>query len=132
MKSANLTGRLAREHRTMAKMTRLYCQAQCDGRRNDAGVCPACDELLAYAEQKLDRCPYGEEKPTCGNCPIHCYKPAQRQQARGIMRYAGPRMVLRHPLAAVQHILDSRRPVPERPPMQANRRRRSRPRPLQP
>ncbi|WP_417344751.1 nitrous oxide-stimulated promoter family protein [Ferrimonas sp.] len=132
MKSEFLTGRLAREYQTMAKMTRLYCRANCSDNEAQSDLCPECDELLAYAEKKLDRCPYGGEKPTCGNCPIHCYKPAERQQARVIMRYAGPRMILRHPLAAIQHIADSRRPVPERPPMQANRRRRNRPRPLQP
>jgi hypothetical protein len=29
------------------------------------------------------------------------------------MRYAGPRMIRRHPLLAIAHILDGRRPAPE-------------------
>ena len=30
---------------------------------------------LSHAETKLDRCVYGQEKPACKDCPIHCYKP---------------------------------------------------------
>jgi len=35
-----------------------------------------------------------------------CYKPARKAQAREIMRYAGPKMLLRHPLLAIAHQLD--------------------------
>jgi hypothetical protein len=31
------------------------------------------------------------------------------------MRYAGPRMLLRHPVLAVMHVVDGRRPAPPRP-----------------
>ena len=54
----------------------------------------------------LDRCPFGEEKTTCARCPVHCYKPAMRERVRAVMRYAGPRMLLRHPILALQHQLD--------------------------
>jgi len=88
----------------MAVMVGIYCSAQHD---NSADVlCAECQEFLGYAEVRLDKCPYGEDKPTCANCPIHCYKPARKAQARAIMRYAGPRMLLRHPLLAIAHQLD--------------------------
>jgi hypothetical protein len=32
-----------------------------------------------------------------------------------VMRYAGPRMLRRHPLLAIRHLLDERRPAPEHP-----------------
>ena len=50
-----------------------------------------------------------EDKPTCANCPIHCYKPVRKEQVKRIMRYAGPRMLLRHPILAITHQLDGLR-----------------------
>lgn len=96
--------RLARERLTMTKMIGIYCSAH----HPDSGgiLCAACREFLDYAEVRLQKCPYGEDKPTCANCPVHCYKPAQKARAREIMRYAGPRMLLRHPLLTIAHQLD--------------------------
>jgi hypothetical protein len=74
----------------------------------DGGTCGRCTSFLAYADARLDHCPYGEEKPTCANCPIHCYKREPREFAREVMRYAGPRMLLRHPVLAVLHLVDGR------------------------
>lgn len=88
----------------MARMVGIYCSAHHDIAGNM--LCANCQEFLDYAELRLEKCPYGEDKPTCANCPIHCYKPARKTQAREIMRYAGPRMLLRHPLLAVAHKLD--------------------------
>ncbi len=97
--------RLARERLTMSKMVGMYCSARHDGSADI--LCESCQEFLDYAEIRLEKCPYGEDKPTCANCPIHCYKPARKAQASQIMRYAGPRMLLRHPLLAIAHQLDS-------------------------
>ncbi|MBY5922698.1 nitrous oxide-stimulated promoter family protein [Ferrimonas balearica] len=123
MKSDRLEGRLAQEYRTIAHMMQIYCKDHCGQVPRENGLCGCCHELLAYAEQKLDRCPYGDTKPTCAKCPIHCYKPEPKERVRQVMRYAGPRMLLRHPIEAIRHLLDERRPVPEKPPMRANRRR---------
>ena len=112
-------GRLARESRTMAAMVRIYCGDWHDDRLQHP--CEACAAFLAYAEQRLEKCPYGADKPTCANCPIHCYKPARREQAKAIMQHAGPRMLLRHPWLALRHLLDGRRRVEH--PMEARRRR---------
>jgi len=64
---------------------------------------------MEYAETRLAKCPYGQDKPTCANCPIHCYKRAQREQVREVMRYAGPRMTFRHPVRALVHVFDKLR-----------------------
>jgi len=95
---------IARERLTMARMVGIYCAAHHDGTHDD--LCNECGKFLDYAEVRLDKCPYGNDKPTCANCPIHCYKPAQRAQAKKIMRYAGPRMLIRHPLLTIAHKLD--------------------------
>jgi hypothetical protein len=101
--------RLARERLTMARMVGIYCSAHHDLSRDI--LCTECQEFLDYAEVRLEKCPYGDDKPTCANCPIHCYKPARKAQAREIMRYAGPRMIFRHPLLAITHKLDGFRNV---------------------
>ena len=97
---------LDREFLTMSKMVGIYCRAH-----HGAGgtLCCDCDRFLDYAEVRLDKCPYGEDKPTCANCPIHCYKPEQRELARRIMRFAGPRMLFRHPILTIAHYIDGRR-----------------------
>lgn len=107
---AELTGRLRREHETLVCMTRIYCSDHHPG-HPDAALCPDCARLMAYAERRLQKCPYGSDKPTCANCPIHCYKPVQRETARQIMRYAGPRMTWRYPLRALTHLFDKMRKV---------------------
>jgi len=96
---------IQRESRTMAKMVGIYCSAH----HHEDGLCSDCSKFLEYAEVRLDKCPYGEDKPTCANCPVHCYKKEYRDQARTIMRYAGPRMLLRHPLLTISHYMDGRR-----------------------
>ncbi|GAA4889770.1 nitrous oxide-stimulated promoter family protein [Ferrimonas pelagia] len=123
MTGIHLTGRLSREYQTLGKMMAIYCRDNCGQLHREQGLCKDCQSLLEYAEKKLDRCPYGEEKPTCAKCPIHCYKPEPREQVRIAMRYAGPRMLLRHPIAAIRHLIDDRKAVPKKPPMRSNRRR---------
>ena len=39
----------------------------------------------------------------------HCYAPAQRQAIKDVMRYAGPRMLLSHPVMTVCHGIDTLR-----------------------
>lgn len=95
--------RIAREKRTIRVMLDIYCRAH-HGATTD--LCCECQELFAYAECRLDRCPFGGDKPTCAKCPIHCYRPEKRAQVKAAMRYAGPRMLLRHPILAILHQWD--------------------------
>jgi len=46
-------------------------------------------------------------KPTCARCPVHCYRPAMRTEVQQVMRYAGPRMLWRHPWLALRHECDA-------------------------
>jgi len=104
--------RLQRERKTIEAMIALYCR---DQHRTSGGLCDECAALTAYARQRLDKCPFGDQKPTCATCPIHCYKPECREYVQEVMRYAGPRMLFRRPLLAIRHLLDERKPVPELP-----------------
>ncbi|MDQ5986606.1 MAG: hypothetical protein CSYNP_02336 [Syntrophus sp. SKADARSKE-3] len=96
-------GRLKREGKTIQAMIGMSCRKHHGMRK---GLCPQCASLLAYAAGRLEKCPYGEAKPTCGRCPTHCYKPIMREQIREVMRYAGPRMVWCHPILALNHLFD--------------------------
>lgn len=118
-----LPGRLGSEYKTIKAMVNIYCRAHHQHSANSV-PCAQCLEFLAYANEKLDRCPYGEKKPTCNRCPIHCYKQEQRQHAKQIMRYAGPRMLLYHPVLAIRHLLAEKRPVPLSIPSKASNRHR--------
>ena len=103
--------RLAREEKTIAAMIALYCRdhhAPAPGQDGDK-LCAECAELLDYARLRLEKCRYGAEKPTCANCETHCYKPAMRARVRAVMRYSGPRMMRRHPVLAVAHLVDGRK-----------------------
>ena len=118
-----LEGRLQHELDTFRCMARIYCRDHHGLVGGD--LCPECEEFIRYAGRRLEKCPYGPAKPTCANCPIHCYKPAQRETARVIMRYAGPRMTWRHPIRALRHLLDKRRKAEH--PLTLRIRRHSRP-----
>ena len=105
--------RMIRERQTIDAMFAIYCRDQHAASRGE--LCGQCQALRDYAVERLDRCPFQENKSTCANCAVHCYKPEMRQRVRQVMRYAGPRMLLRHPLLAVRHMLDGKRPTPTLP-----------------
>lgn len=110
------TPRLARELKTVAAMLQIYCRAHHGGAAPaDGHLCGACGDLLDYARKRLAACPFGPDKPTCANCQIHCYGARQREATRVVMRFAGPRMLLSHPLLALAHVIDGKRPAPPRP-----------------
>lgn len=95
--------RVMRERTTAAQMIRIYCRGR-HGMRSDQ-LCADCSRLLTYTHERIDRCPQGAEKVTCRKCPIHCYRADMRAKIRAVMRYAGPRMIMYHPMAALRHLL---------------------------
>jgi hypothetical protein len=102
--------RLAREWKTMEAMIKIHCRDHHDA---TASLCAECQGLLDYAGMRLERCRFGAEKPTCANCPVHCYQHTRREQVKTVMRYAGPRMVWEHPLMSLRHWLDGFHKAPE-------------------
>jgi YbgA-like uncharacterized protein len=98
------------ERKMIEAMIALYCRDH-----HGHSLCAECGGLAAYARQRLEKCPFGDQKPTCAKCPIHCYKADRRAQVQTVMRYAGPRMLWRRPLLAIRHLLHERQPAPERP-----------------
>ena len=95
--------RLEKEKKTIAIMIQIFCEAHHGVRRKL--LCPECTELLDYTKERLNKCPFGENKSACSKCKIHCYKPFMRKQITEVMRFSGPKMVTKHPLLAFDHLL---------------------------
>jgi hypothetical protein len=95
--------RLQKEQKTIGIMIRIFCGAHHG--TSDKLLCPACTELLDYAKERLNKCPYRENKGACSKCKIHCYKPGMRKQITDVMRFSGPKMVTKHSLLAIDHLL---------------------------
>jgi hypothetical protein len=96
--------RLLREKQTVGIMIDLYCKMNHSAESN----CNECREIKAYVFKKLEKCPFGIQKPTCLNCKVHCYQKSEREKIREIMKFSGPKMIFRHPYLAIMHILDNR------------------------
>ena len=92
-----------REKETVADMIALYCRNNHGAARG--ALCSDCRALLEYAHARSDKCPFMETKTFCSNCRVHCYKPDMRERIRSVMRYAGPRMLFHHPVAALRHVI---------------------------
>jgi hypothetical protein len=106
LRPANSGRRIRREQRTIEAMIGIYCR---DHHQGHGHHCDACADLLRYARQRLDNCVFGESKMPCTHCSVHCYSKKLRTRIIDVMRYAGPRMGLRHPYLALMHMLDKLR-----------------------
>ncbi|MGI5922084.1 MAG: nitrous oxide-stimulated promoter family protein [Syntrophomonadaceae bacterium] len=90
------------EIKTLNKMITYYCQKMHGGKPDR--LCHDCDRLLNYAIQRIDKCFYGDNKPVCSKCTVHCYKPAMREEIKKVMKYTGPRMMLISPLLSLRYM----------------------------
>lgn len=107
----NIAKRRAREERTVSQMIALYCAGNHADRPRDARavcgepLCAECAVLDEYAALRTRRCRKMDVKTSCDACENHCYKPEMRERIRDVMRYSGPRMLGRHPVAAIRHLI---------------------------
>ena len=97
-----------KEKEVIKLMIKLYCKGNKHTQDKDK-LCPECRELLDYAIIRTDLCPFMETKTFCSNCKVHCYKPQKREQVKRVMRYAGPRLLLHHPVLAISHLIESKK-----------------------
>jgi len=81
-------------------MIEVYCKKKDN---TATGLCENCQELFDFASAKLDKCPWGEKKPACSKCTIHCYPDEMREKIRKVMRFSGPRMIIKNPLFLFSH-----------------------------
>lgn len=95
-----------REKQMVSQMIALYCKKQ---HHTKKALCPDCAALDQYARQRSEKCPFMETKTFCSNCKVHCYKPEMREKIRAVMRFSGPRMIFHHPIAAVRHVIETKK-----------------------
>lgn len=95
---------MEKEKAIVRLMIEIYCR-DLHHERGQEALCAECRELLEYAHQRLDKCPFGNEKPKCSWCTVHCYQPGMRGRIKSVMSYAGPRMAFRHPVMTLMHQL---------------------------
>lgn len=95
-----------REKQMVTEMIALYCHKQ---HHTKGELCAECAALTEYARQRSDKCPFMETKTFCSNCKVHCYKPSMREQIRAVMRFSGPRMLFHHPVAAMRHVIETKK-----------------------
>lgn len=95
-----------REKKMVSLMIRLYCNKK---HHTKGALCEECQELDEYARMRSDKCPFMETKTFCSNCKVHCYQPDMREKIREVMRFSGPRMLLHHPVAAIRHVIESKK-----------------------
>ena len=97
--------RIEREKDTIRHMIRLYCTQHHHPKGN---LCGDCNELLKYALKRVEKCIFGEDKPVCSECKVHCYKIDMREKVKIVMRYSGPRMLFRYPVLAILQMIDNK------------------------
>jgi hypothetical protein len=115
-----LTRRERRDLRVLGRFTDLYCRHHHGGEtrkpfaledldprvifgRRLPRLCPACSVMLSHGIVKRLRCPM-DPKPMCKECACPCYGAAHRARVREVMRFSGPRMILRGRLDYLWHM----------------------------
>lgn len=96
-----------KEIQVVTLMINRHCQGKHKTKKNQ--LCAECLELLDYVKLRLEKCPHKEDKPFCSNCQIHCYKKDMREKIRNVMRYSGPRIMFRHPILCINHLIESKK-----------------------
>jgi len=88
--------------KTVEVMIRMFCRAH-HGSREE--LCPECAALFIYVRQRIEHCPLKDKRIVCSDCTIHCYHPEQREKIIQVMQYSGRKMIFRHPILAIRHLV---------------------------
>ncbi len=123
MNEKQIEAKRAHEKEVVTQMIEIYCRGNHHDGREEWGaancrnphfgpegryrLCPDCAALAEYSCTRTQVCPRTAIKTFCKNCPIHCYEEGQNQKIKQVMRYAGPRIMLHHPVDGVYHCLCS-------------------------
>ena len=102
-KPIEVTEKRLLELKTVRRMIEIYCHGHHGTKGRE--LCEDCEDLVKYAETRVEQCPHMEEKTFCSMCKTHCYAPTYREKIRQVMRYSGPRMLWRNPIMTIRHLL---------------------------
>ncbi|MEG0240545.1 nitrous oxide-stimulated promoter family protein [Anaerorhabdus sp.] len=97
-----LDAKREKEKDLMNKMISIYCKGHHKNHN-----CESCKELLRYATDRIDRCPFMETKTFCSQCKVHCYNKEHRDRVKSVMKYSGPRMIFTNPGSVISHMIET-------------------------
>lgn len=63
-------------------------------------------ELIMKAFRRTDRCPHSFYKTFCHQCPTTCYKSEDLENIEPIMKYAGRKIMMKHPLIGTKFVIN--------------------------
>lgn len=93
-----------KEKLLVSKMIMIYCK----GKHKTKGIlCKECKQLNDYAMQRIEKCPFMENKTSCSCCKIYCYKPQMQEKIKKVMRFSGIRIIFHNPIMAISHIIQT-------------------------
>lgn len=97
----------AEEQKVLSLMFRLYCKHyHTKESRGGEALCADCKRDLDYACKRSQHCPRMKEKSFCAFCPRKCYSLAMSEKISKVMKFAGPRLLLRKPSAVISHVIE--------------------------
>lgn len=92
---------IEREKQIVKQMVEIYCHHH----HHEKGLCTECQELLDYAQDKLDHCNFGNNKPACRECPIRCFESHMRKAMRRVKKFSTPRLFFIHPIETIRFLM---------------------------
>lgn len=93
-----------KDRRTLEAIGRIYCRGNhADVKRDAGGMCPECREAIEQTLVRVSSCPHGHEG-NCQDCETHCQRGEAQARIKAIMKYAAPRMALRHPIMTIEYL----------------------------
>lgn len=103
-----MTVKEERDIAVVGLMIGLYCRKK--HKTPKGKLCAECEELYDYVKLRRSKCPFGDGKPSCSHCKIHCYKPVMQEKIRKVMKFSGPRLAVYCPSAAFRHLFTGYKP----------------------
>lgn len=101
--------RVQRDLRTLQAIGSIYCAAHHAGAlKDDAGMCEECAAVIKYTHERASACPYNHEG-NCQDCKLKCNRGEQQQRIKAIMKYAAPRMLVKHPIMTMEYLAKKRK-----------------------
>jgi hypothetical protein len=89
------------QEKLVKEMILLYCNKN-HNTKNE--LCESCSELFGYVQKRLKYCPYGDKKPVCFNCKIHCYRKEYKDRIKDVMKFSGPKIMFHNPIAGIKYL----------------------------
>lgn len=93
-----------KDRATLNAIARIYCDAHHGEAPKDSdGLCSSCCAAVESTMDRVSVCPFGHAG-NCEDCSVKCQRGGDQKRIKEIMKYAAPRMFLRHPLMSLEYL----------------------------